>query len=118
MGRRHAVLVTRGGELFAWGRGQGGVLGLGHTQDAASPQRVHTLWGHAIRHVAAGGTSLTQIPAHVQTPEGPVGLINDGFTQPALPLICHVMACFIKQGHLQEHGVWRCIVIKASHLLA
>ena len=55
MGRQHAVLVTRGGELFTWGSGQGGKLGLGHMMDARSPQRVNTLWGQSIKHVAAGG---------------------------------------------------------------
>ncbi len=55
VGRQHAVLVTRGGELFTWGSGHGGKLGLGHMMDAPSPQRVHTLWGQSIKHVAAGG---------------------------------------------------------------
>lgn len=59
VGRQHAVLVTRGGELFTWGSGSGGKLGLGHTMDACSPQRVHTLWGQTIQHVAAGGEILS-----------------------------------------------------------
>ena len=58
IGRQHAVLVTRGGELFTWGSGHGGKLGLGHMMDAHSPQRVHTLWGQSIKHVAAGGRTL------------------------------------------------------------
>ena len=58
VGRQHAALVTRGGELFTWGSGQGGKLGLGHTMDACSPQRVATLWGQSIQHVAAGGDFL------------------------------------------------------------
>ena len=59
VGRQHAVLVTRGGELFTWGSGSRGKLGLGHTMDACSPQRVHTLWGQTIQHVAAGGEILS-----------------------------------------------------------
>ncbi len=58
VGRQHAALVTRGGELFTWGSGHAGKLGLGHTMDACSPQRVHTLWGQSIQHVAAGGALL------------------------------------------------------------
>ena len=66
MGRQHAVLVTRGGELFTWGSGHGGKLGLGHMMDAHSPQRVHTLWGQSIKHVAAGGSSLPAYhPSHI-----------------------------------------------------
>ena len=58
VGRQHAALVTRSGELFTWGSGHAGKLGLGHTMDACSPQRVHTLWGQSIQHVAAGGAFL------------------------------------------------------------
>ena len=57
------MLVTRGGELFTWGSGHGGKLGLGHMMDAHSPQRVHTLWGQSIKHVAAGGTDLARSPS-------------------------------------------------------
>ena len=55
-------MVTRGGELFTWGSGQGGKLGLGHMMDARSPQRVNTLWGQSIKHVAAGGGTLARTP--------------------------------------------------------
>lgn len=57
------MLVTRGGELFTWGSGHSGKLGLGHMMDAHSPQRVHTLWGQSIKHVAAGGRGLARSPS-------------------------------------------------------
>ena len=55
MGLRHAALMTQGGEVYAWGDGAGGKLGLGHAMDVASPQRVHTLWGQPVKHIAASG---------------------------------------------------------------
>ena len=51
----HAALLTHGGELYTWGSGAGGKLGHGNNQDAASPQRVHTLWGKSVQCIECGG---------------------------------------------------------------
>lgn len=55
MGLSHAALLTRGGEMYTWGDGSGGKLGNGNQQDVDSPQRLHTLWGQAVRHIAVSG---------------------------------------------------------------
>jgi alpha-tubulin suppressor-like RCC1 family protein len=62
VGLRHAALLTRSGEAYTWGSGSGGKLGLGHSVDACSPQRVHTLWGQRVRSIVAGGQSSTIAP--------------------------------------------------------
>jgi alpha-tubulin suppressor-like RCC1 family protein len=58
VGLRHAALVTHSGEVYTWGNGAGGKLGLGHAVDACAPQRVHTLWGQRIKSIVAGGKAL------------------------------------------------------------
>lgn len=65
VGATHAGLLTRGGEMYTWGDGGGGKLGLGHLDEAAAPQRVHTLWGQPVRHIAVSG----KIPAHQAVPD-------------------------------------------------
>ena len=71
VGLRHAALVTRSGEVYAWGDGAGGKLGLGHAADVPCPQRVHTLWGQPVKHIAAGGAhgdrtcqTTLSVPSH------------------------------------------------------
>ncbi len=44
--------------MYTWGDGSGGKLGNGNQQDVDSPQRLHTLWGQAVRHIAVSGRSL------------------------------------------------------------
>ncbi|DBB18715.1 TPA: hypothetical protein ACH3X3_000321 [Trebouxia sp. C0006] len=51
---RHAALVTHRGEMYTWGHGTGGKLGLGNHQNADSPQRVYTLWGKSVKRVSCG----------------------------------------------------------------
>ncbi|GFH12745.1 UV-resistance 8 protein, partial [Haematococcus lacustris] len=63
-GDTHTLVVTDMGELFTFGRNQNGQLGLGHTEDQLSPQRVEALqvrsmqnWpghGHCVASVAGG----------------------------------------------------------------
>ncbi len=55
VGATHAGLLTKGGEMYTWGDGAGGKLVLGHLVAAAVPQRVHTLWGQPVRHIAVSG---------------------------------------------------------------
>ena len=52
---RHAALVTHRGEMYTWGHGAGGKLGLGNHQNADAPQRVYTLWGKSVKRVSCGG---------------------------------------------------------------
>lgn len=59
VGLSHAALLTRGGEMYTWGDGSGGKLGNGNQQDVDSPQRLHTLWGQAVRHIAVSGRPQT-----------------------------------------------------------
>ena len=60
---RHAALVTHRGEMYTWGHGSGGKLGLGNHQNADSPQRVYTLWGKSVKRVSCGG-----VPIHFGLP--------------------------------------------------
>eukprot|EP00250_Pteridium_aquilinum_P013741 c21544_g1_i1 orf=570-4103(-) len=53
-GRRHAVLVSRQGEVFCWGQESGGRLGHGVDADVAHPQLVETLVNTCVEHVACG----------------------------------------------------------------
>ena len=39
------MVVTENGELYSWGRGVNGQLGLNSTEDANSPRKVTTLSG-------------------------------------------------------------------------
>ena len=61
---RHAALVTHRGEMYTWGHGTGGKLGLGNHQNADSPQRVYTLWGKSVKRVSCGGQSCTAVSQH------------------------------------------------------
>uniref|UniRef100_A0A2C9WM48 FYVE-type domain-containing protein n=1 Tax=Manihot esculenta TaxID=3983 RepID=A0A2C9WM48_MANES len=53
-GGRHAVLVTKQGEIFSWGEESGGRLGHGVETDVPHPKLVDTLAGVNIELVACG----------------------------------------------------------------
>lgn len=53
-GCRHAVLVTRQGEVFSWGEEAGGRLGHGVEVDVSQPKLIDTLSGTNIELVACG----------------------------------------------------------------
>ncbi|KAK8470818.1 hypothetical protein PHAVU_003G066900 [Phaseolus vulgaris] len=53
-GYRHAVLVTKQGEIFSWGEESGGRLGHGVEMDVFHPKLVDTLAGMNIESVACG----------------------------------------------------------------
>lgn len=55
-GDTHTLLVTENGELFSFGRNQNGQLGLGHNEDALSPQLVRDLQAdkQAVTSIACG----------------------------------------------------------------
>ncbi|CAA6658771.1 unnamed protein product [Spirodela intermedia] len=53
-GSRHAILVTKQGEVFSWGEESGGRLGHGVDADVSHPKLVDALSGMSIELVACG----------------------------------------------------------------
>ncbi|GAY36623.1 hypothetical protein CUMW_023380 [Citrus unshiu] len=53
-GARHAVLVTKQGEIFSWGEESGGRLGHGREADVSHPQLIEILSGVNVELVACG----------------------------------------------------------------
>ncbi|XP_065861404.1 PH, RCC1 and FYVE domains-containing protein 1-like [Euphorbia lathyris] len=53
-GSRHAVLVTKQGEIFSWGEGSGGKLGHGAEVDVPNAKLIDALAGMNIESVACG----------------------------------------------------------------
>ncbi|KAB2001996.1 hypothetical protein ES319_D11G035200v1 [Gossypium barbadense] len=53
-GYKHAVLVTKQGQIFSWGEGRGGRLGHGVEADVSQPRLIGALNGSAIGLVACG----------------------------------------------------------------
>ncbi|XP_022156645.1 E3 ubiquitin-protein ligase HERC2-like isoform X2 [Momordica charantia] len=53
-GGRHAVLITRQGEIFSWGEESGGRLGHGVEVDVSHPKIIDTLSGMNVELVACG----------------------------------------------------------------
>ncbi|KAJ6830331.1 uncharacterized protein M6B38_353840 [Iris pallida] len=53
-GNRHAVLVTKQGEVFSWGEESGGRLGHGVDADVCQPKLIETLGSNNIELVACG----------------------------------------------------------------
>lgn len=53
-GGKHAVLVTRKGEIFSWGEESGGRLGHGIEADVPHPKLIETLSGESVELVACG----------------------------------------------------------------
>ncbi|KAK6256113.1 hypothetical protein SCA6_017418 [Theobroma cacao] len=54
LGARHAALVTKQGEVFCWGDGNGGRLGHKINMDISHPKLVESLSGVAVKAVACG----------------------------------------------------------------
>ncbi|KAG8654096.1 hypothetical protein MANES_05G099900v8 [Manihot esculenta] len=53
-GGKHAVLITKQGEIFSWGEESGGRLGHGMVTDVPQPKLIDTLAGMNIELVACG----------------------------------------------------------------
>ncbi|KAE8730733.1 40S ribosomal protein S9 [Hibiscus syriacus] len=53
-GNKHAVLVTKQGQIFSWGEGTGGRLGHGVEADVSQPRLIGALSGSSIGLVACG----------------------------------------------------------------
>ncbi|XP_060069030.1 serine/threonine-protein kinase Nek9-like [Ylistrum balloti] len=66
-GQCHVMALTRDTEVYSWGCGEFGRLGLGSEDDFASPQKVETPGKHFIKHVYAGsdGTFLVTTSGRV-----------------------------------------------------
>ncbi|XP_021346577.1 serine/threonine-protein kinase Nek9-like isoform X2 [Mizuhopecten yessoensis] len=56
-GQCHVIALTRDRDVYSWGCGEFGRLGLGSEDDFASPQKVETPGKHFIKHVYAGSDS-------------------------------------------------------------
>ncbi|KAL3654223.1 hypothetical protein CASFOL_003904 [Castilleja foliolosa] len=53
-GQKHAVLVTKQGEIFSWGEEENGRLGHGVDSDISHPKLIQALSGKSIEMVACG----------------------------------------------------------------
>lgn len=53
-GTKHAVIVTKQGQIFSWGQGSGGRLGHGDENDVFFPKLINALDGSDIDSVACG----------------------------------------------------------------
>ncbi|GLD96822.1 hypothetical protein PINS_up005505 [Pythium insidiosum] len=65
-GVQHSLAVNQYGEVFAWGRGKEGQLGLGHRdeQRVRRPERVAALDGQIIKKVSCGDTHSLALSAN------------------------------------------------------
>lgn len=62
-GPRHVVVVGGSGEVYSWGQGQGGQLGLGHEEDCSTPQEVNIPDDEMVENVRCGGDGTIFITA-------------------------------------------------------
>ena len=53
-GRAHSIALTARGEVWAWGSGKNGRLGLGSSIDEGEPKLVEYLEGYEVLQVASG----------------------------------------------------------------
>ncbi|KAJ8870688.1 hypothetical protein PR048_029712 [Dryococelus australis] len=60
-GSHHVAVLSVEGEMYAWGRGDGGRLGLGHQQDCCSPAQVSVPSDHVVRTVYCGGDATAVV---------------------------------------------------------
>ncbi|CAL1543886.1 unnamed protein product, partial [Lymnaea stagnalis] len=56
-GDAHVVALTRYGDIYTWGSGEYGKLGLGSEDDYNTPQKVDIPGKQEVKHVGAGGDS-------------------------------------------------------------
>ncbi|KAJ9591396.1 hypothetical protein L9F63_002002, partial [Diploptera punctata] len=60
-GPHHVAVLSRDGEMYSWGRGDGGRLGLGHEEDGCSPTAVILPKDCVLRTVRCGGDGTAVI---------------------------------------------------------
>jgi alpha-tubulin suppressor-like RCC1 family protein len=75
-GQFHDCAVTRGGTAYCWGTNTDGELGVGTTDDTATPQRVST--DRRFASIAAGGSIFVGKPGEVSTWGFTCGVTVDG----------------------------------------
>ncbi|ETV92326.1 hypothetical protein, variant 2 [Aphanomyces invadans] len=63
-GEYHSAALTASGEVFTWGLGKDGQLGLGTPDDQNIPRKISELDGLGIVHVACGGGHTVCTSAH------------------------------------------------------
>ncbi|OMJ82088.1 hypothetical protein SteCoe_17307 [Stentor coeruleus] len=61
-GRDHSAIVTENSELFTWGNGKSGALGLGSTNSFTNPQKVNFSQDTSIINVSCGAWHTIIIP--------------------------------------------------------
>nr|XP_034323342.1 serine/threonine-protein kinase Nek9 isoform X3 [Crassostrea gigas] len=66
-GENHVAALTKDGEVYTWGCGEFGRLGLGSEDDFSTPQKVATPGKHLFKHVVCGsdGTFLITVNGRV-----------------------------------------------------
>ncbi|KAH6755947.1 hypothetical protein C2S53_007073 [Perilla frutescens var. hirtella] len=63
-GSFHVAVLTSRGNVYTWGRGENGQLGLGDTKDRNSPNLVDSLKGTKVEKITCGSSSTAAICAH------------------------------------------------------
>ncbi|XP_048735252.1 serine/threonine-protein kinase Nek9-like isoform X2 [Ostrea edulis] len=66
-GENHVAALTKDGDVYTWGCGEFGRLGLGSEDDFSTPQKVATPGKHLFKHVVSGcdGTFLITVNGRV-----------------------------------------------------
>lgn len=63
-GSNHVVCLTSTGNVYSWGNGENGRLGLGDVRDRDSPTLVEALRGRQVESIACGPSSTAAICLH------------------------------------------------------
>ncbi|CAA2980685.1 Probable E3 ubiquitin-protein ligase HERC2 [Olea europaea subsp. europaea] len=63
-GSYHIAALTSRGNVYTWGKGEHGQLGLGDVKDRNSPTLVETLRGRQVEHITCGASSTAAICLH------------------------------------------------------
>ena len=64
VGAHHSIAVTRSGQVFTWGRGDSGQLGLGYNKDVSNPQPIQFEISSGEYHRATQITLASAGPEH------------------------------------------------------
>ena len=65
-GPHHVVVLSRDGDMWTWGRGDGGRLGPGQEQDECAPTKVSLTPGLVLRSVKCGNDATAAITTEGQ----------------------------------------------------
>ncbi|XP_016505051.2 PH, RCC1 and FYVE domains-containing protein 1-like isoform X1 [Nicotiana tabacum] len=63
-GSYHVAVLTSKGNVYTWGKGSNGQLGLGDTEDKNCPTLVEALRDRQVEHIACGSNSTAAICLH------------------------------------------------------